>query len=136
MNHSKFSFAKKGALLTAFFLSLGFCVQAQQPARPHGLPNPAQHEDITKNRPNDVREIPAPVKPVTETFYTPDGQLVKGPAPKNVTIVQREDSKLNATKHEESVPSKMKITRLEMQSMTPEKQQYVREHSEEFEITD
>ncbi len=136
MNHSKFSFAKKGALLTAFFLSLGFCVQAQQPARPSGLPDPSKHEDITKNRPNEVKEVPAPVKPVTETFYTPDGQLVKGPAPKTFTIVQREDSKLQPTKHQESQPSKMKITRSELSTLSAEKQQYVREHSDEFEITD
>ncbi len=124
-------------ILSTCLLFSGLYVQAQQPNRAAALPDPSQHVDITLNRPNDVKEVPAPIKsPVLYPYYTPDGNLVY------VTNLQGlPPSQKPADKHEANTPIateiyRLTLTRAEFQRLNEEKQKYISEHPEEFEIID
>ncbi len=176
MQNQSFFFQTKGFLLTALFLSLAFSMQAQeanqvpagavpqvqQPAKPAAAviyvsqfnqmsPSKQEymkaHTDEFTIAPDPV-QVAAPVK-TTETFTTPDGQVLPGKAPAGMAnhVVkptqnapaqpsQMSPSGHNYTPPAELVHKKASITRTEFDKMTEEKRQFILSHSTEFDIID
>lgn len=163
MQNQFFSIQRKGFLLTALFLTLGFCVQAQQsenvPAQPAATiiyssqlsQLSPQKQEYIKAHPQefiiqaDPVQVATPAKS-TETFTTPDGQVMPGKAPamlteKPVTLRPIAPS----TAQPSQVPptgkmptpteaKKISITKADYNKMAVERQQFVQAHPEQFEI--
>ena len=174
MQNQSFFFQTKGFLLTALFLGLAFSMQAQeanhvpagavsqvqQPAKPAAAViyvsqfnqlSPSKqaymkaHSDEFIIAPDPV-QVAAPTK-TSETFTTPDGQVLPGKAPagmanhvvKPTQNVPAQPSQMrpsgnNYTPPAELVAKKASVTRSEFDKMTEEKRQFILSHSDEFEI--
>ena len=171
MQNQSFFFKTKGFLLTALFLSLAFSMQAQEANHvPTGAVSPAKpaaaviyvsqfnqmspsKQEYMKAHPEEFTIAPDPVQvaapaKTTETFTTPDGQIMLGKAPAGMANhvkptqhapaqpSQMSPSGHNYTPPAELVHKKATVTHAEFDKMTEEKRQFILSHAAEFDIID
>lgn len=173
MQNQLFSFKQKGFLLIALFLSLGFCVQAQQSnhanagttsessaTTPVTIIYSSQFNQMSQPKQDYIKAHPeqftittdpiqgTAVSPTTETFTTPDGQVMPGKAPAAMANrptpikpqvaqpSQMPPSGKMTQPGTEGVSKKAMITRVEFNQMSTEKQQFIQTHTDQFDIVE
>lgn len=170
MQNQLFSFKQKGFLLIALFLTLGFCVQAQQsnhatagtasqpPATtPATIIYSSQLNQMSQHKQDYIKAHPeeftitvdpvqgAPATKSTETFTTPDGQVMPGKAPAAMVNrpspvkpvaqpTQMPPSGKMTLPPTEAVAKKATVTRAEFNQMSVEKQQFIQSNPTQFDI--
>ena len=165
MQNQFFSNKRRGILLATLFLTMGFCVQAQQSTNTQPAATVIYASQLSQMSPEkqayikshsqefiikaDPVQAASPVKS-SETFTTPDGQVFPGKAPAAMqnrptlvkpTQVATQPSQVPPSGKVyvapvEPVAKKVTVTRAEFDKMTTEKQQFIQSHTEQFDIVD
>lgn len=151
MSKQKYFIHKKAILGMALCLFLGFGAKAQQtpgataPKPPatviyasHLSQMSSHKQEYIKAHPEEFIIKADPIHTssahsTTETFLSPNGSVLKG---KDYAALKRAQHETEVAARPVSVSQKNVITKAQFDAMPQEKQQFIREHSSMFEITD